>query len=54
MHYTRAIKQFCRWMIDAVRATSSPVAGLKIVNAESDRRHERRALTLSGRATYRT
>lgn len=44
-HYVRAIKQFCRWMVDYGRASRSPVAGLKMLNAKADPKHERRALS---------
>ena len=44
-HYLRALKGFCRWMVDQRRASASPVTGLKGQNVQADRRHERRALT---------
>jgi len=44
-HYLRAFKGFCKWMVDDLRARASPVAGLKGLNVQTDRRHERRALT---------
>lgn len=44
-HYVRAIKQFCRWMVEYGRASRSPVAGLKMLNAKADPKHERRALS---------
>ncbi len=44
-HYVRAIKQFCRWMVEHGRASRSPVAGLKMLNAKADPKHERRALS---------
>ena len=44
-HYLRAIKQFCRWMVQNRRASESPVAHLKALNPHTDRRLERRALS---------
>ncbi len=43
-HYTRALKQFCRWMVNTGRATQSPLEALKIPSVDADRRYERRAL----------
>lgn len=44
--YLQAIKQFCRWMVKDRRATQSPVAHLDGLNVRTDRRHDRRALSL--------
>jgi len=46
--YLQAVKQFCRWCVeeDPPRAVSNPLATLKHLNVETDRRHDRRALTL--------
>ncbi len=44
--YLQAIKQFCRWMIKDRRASESPVAHLDGLNVKTDRRHDRRALTV--------
>jgi integrase len=45
--YLQSLKQFCRWMVDSVgRAAQSPVAQLRPVNQEVDRRRERRALSV--------
>jgi hypothetical protein len=42
--YLQAIKQFCRWMVQDGRASESPLAHLRRMNAKVDRRHDRRAL----------
>lgn len=42
-HYIRRIRQFCRWMVVAGRAASSPAASLRLLNSRTDRRHDRRA-----------
>ncbi len=44
--YLTAIKQFCKWMSKDRRATESPVAHLDKLNVKTDRRHDRRALTV--------
>ena len=44
-HYLRSIKGFCAWMVQDRRAPDNPLAPLKTMNAETDRRHVRRALT---------
>ena len=46
-YYLRAIRQFCRWMVRDGRATESPVAYLDGLNVRTDRRHDRRALSLA-------
>ncbi len=43
--YLAAIKQFCRWMQANGRASELPLAHLKPLNTQVDRRHDRRALT---------
>ncbi len=45
-HYTRWIKQLAAWMVRMRRASVSPVAGLKVISAEADRKHVRRALSV--------
>jgi integrase len=45
-HYLRAVKSFCAWMVRDGRAAESPVQFLTSLNVASDRRRERRALTL--------
>ena len=44
--YVQAIKQLCRWMVKDRRALESPVAHLDGLNVKTDRRHDRRALTV--------
>jgi len=44
--YTGALKQFARWMVRDGRADQDPVAYLDGLNVRTDRRHDRRALTL--------
>ena len=44
-YYLRAIRQFCKWMVDNRRATESPVAHLKRLNVADDIRRDRRALS---------
>jgi integrase len=44
--YIQAIKQFCRWMVKDRRTTESPVVHLDGLNVKTDRRHDRRALTV--------
>ncbi len=45
-HHLGALKSFCRWMVMDRRAAESPVEHLKPLNARTDRRHERRALSV--------
>ena len=44
--YQAALKQFCKWMVREGRASESPIAHLQGLNVRTDRRHDRRALTL--------
>ena len=44
-HYLSAIKQFCRWLVTDRRIPTSPIGHLKKQNVDTDRRHDRRALT---------
>jgi len=44
--YLQAIKQFCRWMVKDRRATENPLLHLQGLNVRTDRRHDRRALSL--------
>ena len=44
--YLQAIKQFCRWMVQDRRAAESPITHLSGLNVRTDRRHDRRALTV--------
>jgi hypothetical protein len=45
-HYLQHVKQFCNWMVKDGRANASPVAYLQKLNAKTDRRHDRRALSV--------
>lgn len=45
-YYLTAFKSFCRFMVRDGRASESPVAHLDGLNAKTDRRHDRRALSL--------
>ncbi len=44
-HYTRAIKEFSRWLWKDGRASENGLAHLTSPNPDQDRRHERRALS---------
>ena len=44
--YLQAVKQFCQWMIKDGRANESPLKHLDGLNVKTDRRHDRRALTV--------
>lgn len=44
--YLQSAKQFCRWMVKDRRASTSPLAHLQGLNVRTDRRHDRRALSL--------
>ena len=44
--YLQAMKQFGRWMVKDRRAADSPLAHLEGLNVKTDRRHDRRALTV--------
>ncbi len=44
-YYLGAAKQFCRWMVRNGRATQNPLEHLRKLNAASDNRRERRALS---------
>lgn len=44
--YLQAVKQFARWMIADGRASETPLAHLQTMNVQTDRRHDRRALTV--------
>ena len=45
-HHLTALKSYCRWMVRDRRASESPVEHLRPLNARTDRRHERRALSV--------
>jgi len=44
--YLQAVRQFARWMVRDGRSDRSPVAHLQGLNVKTDRRHDRRALTV--------
>jgi len=44
--YLAAFKQFCRWMVRDGRVSESPVTHLSGLNVKTDRRHDRRALSV--------
>ena len=44
--YLQAIKQFCRWMVKDRRAIENPLLHLQGLNVRTDRRHDRRAMSL--------
>ncbi len=44
-HYAQAVDAFCRWMVSQQKVASNPLRGLPRLNAESDVRHQRRALS---------
>jgi integrase len=45
-HHLTAVKAFCKWMVRDRRASQSPVEHLKALNVRTDRRHDRRALSV--------
>ncbi|KKK84718.1 hypothetical protein LCGC14_2780520, partial [marine sediment metagenome] len=42
--YLKAVKQFCKWMVQDDRVGESPVEHLQTINVRTDRRHDRRSL----------
>jgi len=44
--YLQAIQQFCGWMVQEQQAAESPIRHLTPLNVKTDRRHDRRALTI--------
>jgi site-specific recombinase XerC len=44
-HYLQAIDEFGKWLVSSKRLPTNPVAGIERLNAETDVRHQRRALT---------
>jgi len=44
--YLQAIKQFCHWMVQERRASESPLTHMRGLNVRTDRRHDRRALSV--------
>jgi integrase len=45
-HYLQAIDEFGKWLVSSKRLTINSVAGIDRLNAETDVRHARRALTI--------
>jgi integrase len=45
-HYLQAIKGFLNWMVADGRTDENPLSHIKRLNANTDKRHERRALTI--------
>ena len=43
-HYLQAMEGFCNWMVKRRRLAANPVIGIERLNAETDLRHQRRAL----------
>lgn len=43
-HYLRAIRQFCRWLVRTKRLREDPTVEIEMLNVQTDRRHDRRAL----------
>lgn len=46
-HYLRAIKQFSRWLVKDRRAGDDPLAFISMLNVSTDRRHDRRPLSVA-------
>lgn len=44
-HYAQAINGFCNWLIATKHLSMNPLVGMQRMNAETDVRHRRRALT---------
>jgi site-specific recombinase XerC len=44
-HYFRAMRAFCRWLVQDRRVEGSPIAGLSPLKADKDLRRRRRAMT---------
>lgn len=44
-HYLQAIDEFGKWLVSSKRLPTNPVAGIDRLNAETDVRHKRRALS---------
>ena len=45
-HYLRRVKQFAAWMVRSGRAGENPLTCLCLMNARTDRRHDRRAFAI--------
>lgn len=46
-HYTTRVKSFCSWMVQTKRAYENRLMSLVKINADTDKRHERRAMSTS-------
>ena len=46
-HYLQAFGEFCKWLVETGRLTANPIARLDVLNAATDVRHKRRALSPS-------
>jgi len=44
-HYLKAIKRFVRWLVRSGSLQRNPLDGMETLNADTDRRHNRRSLT---------
>lgn len=44
-HYVQAIDAFCNWCVQSKRLVTNPLSGMERLNADTDVRHQRRALT---------
>ncbi len=44
-HYLQAVDEFGKWLVATKRLSSNPLVGIDRLNAETDVRHKRRALT---------
>ena len=44
-HYVKALRQFATWLVRTRRLAENPLSELRVLNAETDRRHKRRPLT---------
>jgi len=44
-HYLQAMDEFGKWLVATKRLPSNPLAGIESLNAETDIRHQRRALS---------
>ena len=45
-HYLRSLKSFSRWLVKNERLNRDPLAVLSLFNTRTDRRHDRRALSM--------
>jgi integrase len=45
-HYRQAMHQFCRWLIKRSILKTNPIADIPKLNADTDRRHDRRPLSI--------